>query len=84
MPAWWLRSILLEVSDASRALDWYTETLGFGIPQAEELPFNSEFATVRPPGSRLLVQLCEKESPHPRETGLTFLVDDVEGLISDL
>jgi catechol 2,3-dioxygenase-like lactoylglutathione lyase family enzyme len=84
MPAWWLRSVLLEVSDAGRALDWYTQILGFGVPKAEELPYNSGLVTVRPPGSRLLVQLREKPHPHPKETGLTFLVEDVEGVVSDL
>ena len=84
MAAWWLRSVLLEVSDAARALDWYINILGFGQPRAEELPYNSELVTVRPPGSRLLVQLLEKPQPRTRETGLTFLVEDVEGLVSDL
>lgn len=84
MPSWWLRSVLLEVSDAGRSLDWYTNILGFGLARSEELPYNSELVTVRPPGSRLLVQLLEKPEPRSRETGLTFLVDDVEGIVSDL
>ena len=56
MASWWLRSVLLEVSDTGRALDWYTQILGFGVARAEELPYNPDLVTVRPPGSRLLVR----------------------------
>lgn len=57
--------------DAKKAADWW-RTLGFEVRDDE-----GHWVTIAPPGSNVVIHLCEGPEPESGNTGIGFFVDDV-------
>lgn len=72
-------SVAVVVSDAQKSLKWYSDKLGFAAASSE-----GHWVTVRPKGSSTLLHLCESKKTEPGNTGILFVVDDVDRTYSEL
>ena len=70
----------IAVSNANESARWWNEKLGFAIHTVG----NGKHAVmVAPPGDRFVLHLCEGfESVQAGNSGIAFVTDDLEGLVS--
>lgn len=74
-----LGSVAVVVSDAKKAAEWYTKTLGFELVSSED-----HWVTVRAGGSDTVIHLCQGPPLEPGNTGILFECDDVEKTYREL
>ncbi len=74
-----LASIAVVVSDAKKAAEWYTKTLGLELVSS-----NGHWITVKTRDSKTAIHLCQGPSLEPGNTGILFECDDVQKTYSEL
>lgn len=72
-------SAAIVVSSGKRALRWYTQTLGFRTVDKE-----GHWITVVPRGGKTVLHLCESKRLERGNTGIGFVVDDIDKTYSQL
>lgn len=74
-----LGSVAVVVSDAKRAVEWYTKTLGLELVSSE-----GHWVTVKARGSNTAIHLCQGPPLEPGNTGILFECDDLQRTYSEL
>jgi lactoylglutathione lyase len=74
-----MASVAVVVSDAKRAADWYTKTLGLELTASEK-----HWVVVRAKGSSTGIHLCQGPPLEPGNTGILFECDDVQKTYAEL
>jgi len=68
-----IMNIAVVVSDAKKSARWYKQKLGLEVRDRK-----GHWITLAPKGSRVVLHLCET-TPHEKgNTGIAFLVDDLD------
>lgn len=71
--------VAVVVSDAKKALKWYTEVLGLE-PRSTE----GHWVTVAPKGSKTVLHLCEGGALEKGNTGIALRTEDLERAYQEL
>ncbi|PSN87525.1 hypothetical protein B9Q03_10455 [Candidatus Marsarchaeota G2 archaeon OSP_D] len=74
-----LASIAVVVSDAKKAAEWYTKTLGLELAST-----GGHWITVKTKDSKTVIHLCQGPALEPGNTGILFECDDVQKTYSEL
>ncbi|MEM3798739.1 MAG: VOC family protein [Thermoprotei archaeon] len=74
-----LGSIAVVVSDAKKAAEWYTKTLGLELASSE-----GHWVTVKTKDSKTVIHLCQGPPLEPGNTGILFECDDIQKTYSEL
>lgn len=71
--------VAVVVSDAKKALKWYTEVLGLEARNTE-----GHWVTVAPKGSKTVLHLCEGEEAERGNTGIALGADNLDRTYEEL
>ena len=74
-----IMDVAVVVSDGKKSAQWYKEKLGLEVRDGE-----GHWITVGPKGSNVLLHLCETTPPEKGNTGIAFLVNDLDKTYKEL
>ena len=82
-----LNVVIIPVADQDKAIEFYTQALGFEVRTDVPMGPDMRWVEVAPPGSEASVAICP---PGPdgqvgnRQTGIAFQTEDIDALHADL